>query len=179
MTVEQNYNIRCNNNSDICQHMPTLRMYAEQCSTIVELGVRSIVSTWAFLAAKPVSLICVDIRHPSEYRDHDPNGCDLNRVEELAFEQGTAFEFILADSRYVNLPLCDLMFFDTVHSNEHLTAELSAHAGSVKKFLVFHDTETFRDELMPAIDKFLDEHPEWELKEVFTNNNGLTILKRV
>jgi hypothetical protein len=32
--------------------------------------------------------------------------------------------------------------------------------------------------LKPAVDEFLIEHPEWEVHEVFTNNNGLTVLKR-
>jgi hypothetical protein len=31
----------------------------------------------------------------------------------------------------------------------------------------------------PAIEEFLAAHPEWILKERFTNNNGLTILQRV
>jgi hypothetical protein len=33
--------------------------------------------------------------------------------------------------------------------------------------------------LKPAIDEFLAAHPEWTVKEVFTNNNGLTVLQRV
>jgi hypothetical protein len=32
--------------------------------------------------------------------------------------------------------------------------------------------------LWPAISEFLLEHPEWKILERFTNNNGLTILKR-
>jgi hypothetical protein len=33
--------------------------------------------------------------------------------------------------------------------------------------------------LGPAIHEFLTNHPEWKLREQFTNNNGLTILQRV
>ena len=32
--------------------------------------------------------------------------------------------------------------------------------------------------LWPAVTEFLETHPEWYLKERFTNNNGLTILAR-
>jgi hypothetical protein len=32
--------------------------------------------------------------------------------------------------------------------------------------------------LTPAIDEFLEAHPEWKVHEVFQNNNGLTILIR-
>ena len=33
--------------------------------------------------------------------------------------------------------------------------------------------------LWPAVEDFLEKHPEWVLHERYTNNNGLTILKRV
>jgi len=33
--------------------------------------------------------------------------------------------------------------------------------------------------LKPAIDEFLQQNSHWKVKEVFTNNNGLTILERV
>jgi hypothetical protein len=32
--------------------------------------------------------------------------------------------------------------------------------------------------LGPAVREFLEMHPEWTVKEVFTNNNGLTVLQR-
>ena len=33
--------------------------------------------------------------------------------------------------------------------------------------------------LQKAIDEFLEEHPEWKIKEHFIHNNGLTVLERV
>jgi hypothetical protein len=33
--------------------------------------------------------------------------------------------------------------------------------------------------LWPAVVLFLEMHPEWRVKERFTNNNGLTVLERV
>jgi hypothetical protein len=38
--------------------------------------------------------------------------------------------------------------------------------------------EDIKKGLWPAITEFLDVHPEWELHERFTHNNGLTILRR-
>lgn len=32
--------------------------------------------------------------------------------------------------------------------------------------------------LKPAVDEFVREHHEWEIERVYTNNNGLTILRR-
>ncbi len=56
MSITEIYNQKCEENSDICQHLPTLKRYAEDSDIIVELGVRSIVSTWAFLMGKPKEL---------------------------------------------------------------------------------------------------------------------------
>lgn len=178
MNITEIFEAKCNDNSDICQHMPTLRRFAEECDVIVELGVRSIVSTWAFLITKPTVLISVDIHHPSYYEDYDTNGCNLNLVQEIAQTQNTRFEFIKEDSRKVNLPHCDLMFFDTLHTYFQLSDELEAHGNNVSKYLIFHDTETYKKELMPAIKEFLKENPHWIMHEKFTNNNGLLILKR-
>lgn len=178
MTIEQIYQAKCRDNSDICQHLPTLKAYAQKCTTVVELGVRSIVSTWAFLAAVPYRLISVDIQHPSFYKDYDPHGCNLELVEKLAREQGTRFQFIQADSRSVLVPSCDLMFFDTLHTYEQLRDELGQHAYKVMKYMIFHDTETYKKELMPAIEEYLESHPQWMIDKVFTNNNGLLILQR-
>ncbi len=33
--------------------------------------------------------------------------------------------------------------------------------------------------LKPAIDEFLENNSNWKIKEVFTNNNGLTVLEKV
>lgn len=177
MSILEIYEAKCNDNSDICQHLPTLKKYAEECEVIIELGVRSVVSTWAFLAAKPRALLCVDLYHPSHYIDYDSEGCNIDLAAKLATQQLTFFEFICHDSRTVKLPKCDLMFFDTLHTYEQLTAELNAHSRNVEKYMIFHDTETFKDELMPAINNFLYSNSEWYVKKQYFNNNGLTILK--
>ena len=41
------YNIRVNTISDIFEHLPTLRKYSLECESILELGVRNCVSSWA------------------------------------------------------------------------------------------------------------------------------------
>jgi len=56
----------------------------------------------------------------------------------------------------------------------------------VRRHLVLHDTTTYGEVgeepghrgLWPAIEEFLQEHPEWTLTARLTNNNGLTILTR-
>jgi hypothetical protein len=43
------YNRNCITYGDIHEHLPTLMKYAEECDSIIELGVRGVVSTWAFI----------------------------------------------------------------------------------------------------------------------------------
>jgi hypothetical protein len=51
------------------------------------------------------------------------------------------------------------------------------HAHKVRKYLIFHDTVLFKD-LNKAISEFIEANKEWKIKEVLTNNNGLTVLER-
>ena len=53
--------------SDINEHLITLKKYTEECDTVVEMGVRSIVSTWAFLAGNPKKLISLDLHNPAKF----------------------------------------------------------------------------------------------------------------
>lgn len=100
----------------------------------------------------------------------------------------------------------DLLFIDTWHIYGQLKRELNKFHSITNKYIIMHDTtideidgETIRCKwdaeeqsktsgipaeeinkgLGPAIDEFLNEHPEWILKEKLTNNNGLTVLMRV
>ena len=56
-----------NNPSDINEHLETFKRYSQECDVIVEMGVRWIVSTWAFLTgliknnSNVKNLISVDI----------------------------------------------------------------------------------------------------------------------
>lgn len=181
------YEQKCRNNSDINEHLPVLRDYALKCDVIVELGVRSIVSTWAFLAATPKKLISVDIIHPSNYINHDPYGCNIELVNKLSEENGIKFQFIESNSITANIPECDMIFFDTLHTYNQLKAELSAHSHKSKKYLIFHDTVSFADKgeingeegIAKCITEFLNSNADWKVDKILTNNNGLTILKKV
>jgi len=51
--IFKKFNELSNTQSDINEHLGTLKKYTQECNIIVEMGVRSIVSTWAFLAGKP------------------------------------------------------------------------------------------------------------------------------
>ena len=175
MNIENKYQELWDKPSDINEHLPVLKRYAEECEHITEMGVRGIVSTYALLAAKPKKLISYDIKNIHWYEIAE------------AVQEHTAFRFIQADVLKIEIEPTEMLFIDTLHNYDQLSVELKLHAPKVSKYLVFHDTTTYahvgesydgisRKGLWPAIEEFLEEHPEWSIKERFTNNNGLTIL---
>jgi hypothetical protein len=199
MTLALKYSSAASTPSDINEHLPVLLTYTKQCSSVVECGVRSVVSSYAFaygLAGTPDNkYVLVDCKKSSQI---DPflKLCSENGVNASFFEQSD-----------LDCPLvdCDLLFIDTWHVYGHLKRELARWNGSVKKFIILHDTtvdewmgETIRNGwdadqqsresgipvheirkgLWPAVTEFLYAHPEWKIEVRLTNNNGLTILKR-
>lgn len=192
MTLEEKYKHLVKTESDINEHLPTLKKYAEECEHITEMGVRWIVSTYAFLAAKPKKMFSIDIQHPLNW------GASIEQVEEYAKEIGCQYKFWQTNNLEIEIEETDLLFIDTWHSYKQLKAELDLHASKVKKYIILHDTVLFGDKdelnsynkfgwyneldkkgLTPAINEFLEEHKEWNTHKVYTNNNGLTILKRI
>ena len=199
--IENNYKSKCNLSSDINEHLPTLMELSKDCETICEFGVRSIVSTWAFLRGLQLNnsttknLLSVDIA----------NVKDIDSVIAIAKESNINMKFICENSIKCEIPETDMLFIDTWHIYGHLKRELEIHHSKVRKYIVMHDTELdkIRGEsirsgwnikkqseesgysieeistgLQKAIDEFLQRHPEWTIQKVYTNNNGLTILKR-
>jgi hypothetical protein len=179
--------------SDINEHLPVLKRYAEECDVIVEMGVRQIVSTWALLAGKPKKLTSLDLYNPSKF------GGNLQEVYDASSESQINFEFIEHDSLTYDTDECDLLFLDTWHSYLQLKKELTRHHKNVKKYIILHDTVFFgqRDEgshddmgsinfvetnlpkgLNSAVEEFLFWNKDWVVWEKLINNNGLTILKK-
>lgn len=181
MKISELYNYYCSINSDINEHLPTLKKYATDCDVVIEMGVRWIVSTWALLDAKPKKLISIDINHPNSC------GGNLELVEKLAQEENLNFQFIQADTTKIEIPECDLLFIDTWHVYDQLKKELQLHGNKAKKYIAFHDTKTFGTVgedpaykgLNLAINEFLSENKNWEIEKIYENNNGLTIIKRL
>ena len=180
--------------SDINEHLETLKKYAQECDTIIEMGVRSIVSTWAFLIANPKKLVSLDLYNPSRF------GGNLQEVYEAASFSDIDFSFVEQDSLTYNIDSCDLLFLDTWHDFLQLKKELTRHHSKVNKYIILHDTVSYRyvddksaDEmgmlnqietnlpkgLWPAIEEFLYHNKNWVIWEKKANNNGLTVLKRI
>ena len=185
--IEKKYQEKCRIPSDINENLPVLKKYTEECEIVIEMGVRSVVSTWAFLAGKPKELISIDLFHPSYYKDHDPQGCEIDLIKELSRKENISFNFIQADVLSIEIPECDLLFIDTKHDYTQLKREIEIHSDKVKKFIVFHDTESFKTKgetqgdpgIWKAIEEFLYQNGEWEILEHLENNNGLTVIGKI
>ena len=184
--ILEKYNYHCQVRSDINEHLPVIKKYAEECDHITEMGIRYIVSTWAMLASEPKKIVCYDILTGLDMGIFQPN---LKEVSSAADEVGVLFNFIHADVLEIEIEETDLLFIDTYHEYNQIKSELSLHGNKSKKYLIFHDTttfgeigETFKDPnamgIWSAIEEFMCENPHWVIQERLENNNGLTILKR-
>jgi hypothetical protein len=207
-TIDQLYEDSCRNYSDIYQHIPTLRKYAEEegVYSIAEFGVRDTSHSTNGLVKGLVEGKLRDGKQ-RKYLGIDISPCEYLYMREIAKIFDIDYTFEVANSAtYKFKEPVDLLFIDSFHTYPHLALELDVSHSFVNKYIIMHDTtiDQFTSEcircnmdiekvseesgypidklvlgLQLAIDEFLEKHPEWRVKEVFTNNNGLTILERV
>jgi len=190
-TVKSVYDYLCQKESDINEHLPVLKEYAEKCSHVTEMGVRYVVSSFAFALATPKTFISIDLFHPKVYGDT----YRLELIQSYCKENNINFEFKLQNTLEQDIEPTELLFIDTLHVYGQLKGELAKHAKNVSKYIIFHDTTTYEttDEkhyynvshldtsktgLWPAVQEFLDSNSDWYVHERRTNNNGLTIIAK-
>lgn len=166
MTLEEKYDELCRTPSDIYEHLPTLRKYADECEHVTEMGVRGCVSLHAFLVSKAHKVVAYDIAN-------------------VAVPECSKLTFINSDVLTVDIEPTDFLFIDTLHTYDQLKSELIRHSSKVSRYLGMHDTTMFEwggedggRGLEPAILEFLAANPEWSECYRSRANNGLTILSR-
>lgn len=176
MELNKLYHEKCNEWSDIYYHLPKLKELSSQSTHVTEFGVRGGNSTIALLSGNPKTLISYDINPaPLFLFDLDKN---------------TEFKFIQQNVLSVSIQPTDFLFIDTLHSYEQLSKELHLHSSKVRKWIAFHDTETFGlrgenyegkivDGLRKAINEFLEWNPSWKTIYQTSENNGLTIIQKL
>lgn len=159
--------------SDMQHHMGILRFFASQCDVVLELGMRAGVSTCALLSGGPF-VTSVDLE-----RQEGPVGqLEWLCPEKFKFVQCNSLEWLQGDA--------DLVFFDTKHTYAHLKKELEIFAPNAGKFMIFHDTQTFRHEgedgqrpgLFAAIAPYCGKNAAWRLVLDIDNCCGLMVLER-
>lgn len=200
--IDTNYQLQCQTRSDINEHLPTLCRYASECQHVTEMGMRSVVSSWALSKGltmnnfKNKELVSIDLDYSS----------NIEPLKKALKTYGINFIFIMGDDVKMTIQQTDLLFIDTFHVYAHLKEELRCHVDKVNKYIICHDitvdgiygeairngwdavqiskdtgyaVEDINKGLQPAIDEFLMDHPEWKIKELYQNCNGLLIMERV
>jgi hypothetical protein len=182
--------------------MHTLVRLSKDCETVVELGVRDAVSTFAFINGLKQNekdkkiLHCVDICEVPDYQF----------IQRNSKKDGVKVKFHKESSLNIDLDDIDMVFIDTWHVYAQLKRELEKYGPITKKYIVMHDTEVDKidgevirlkqdvkklseesgysvEELScglgkAIVDFLMENEKEWKLTEHYVNNNGLTILKR-
>jgi len=173
---EKEYQLAKSIPSDINENVHILYDLAKECKTVIEMGVRTGVSTRAFLNTD-VELLSFDIVLNEQ----------VAKLFDQAKKQGKKVNYIKENVLEIEIDETDLIFIDTLHTYDQLKQELKLHGNKAKKYIAFHDTYTFglrgedgkdKKGLMTAIIEFVAENPYWKFKIHKTNNNGFTVLER-
>ena len=201
--IKEHFQKLCNTTpSDINEHLPTLYNYASNCESIIELGVRESVSSWAFVYGL--------LNNNSDKKKillNDINSCDIAKL--LAATENLNIDIKYEWKNDLELEITenvDMTFIDTWHVYAQLKRELDKFSVFTNKYIIMHDTtvdeiygETLRcgwnpieqsentgfpvEEIICGLGKaivdFLNENPNWKILEKYTNNNGLTILTKI
>lgn len=197
------YNLANTPGCDITEHVSTLIKYGRKCDHIVEMGVRYGWSTRSFLFTEPKRLHSFD-KYPwnsiSHYGADPKTGNFYYNYYKQLYKDKVDFVMTLADTTSMDpVEECELLFIDTFHHRDALSAELNLHGNRAEKFIIIHDTETYGERgeedfngtfvkwkstsepgtgLWHAINPWLESNPHWSIAHHYKNNNGLTILAR-
>lgn len=184
ISLEGEYKLVCECKTDINEHLPILKKYAEECDHVTELGQRYGNSTVAFLAARPKYFI-----------SYDPQWNDkMEYIKMIAEESGVNYELKISDPLNLEKDISeieetDLLFIDTNHHCIQMANELRLHSPKARKYIIMHDVVSFWSRgqgfdnggcgMREAIEPFLENSKEWRMKERFENNNGLMVLEKI
>ena len=163
--------------TDINEHLPMLYYLAQQCDHVTEFGVRTGASTLAFLhglQGRPATLRSYDINDQYGVQD------SLTRWTRVEWTFS-----ICSTLSITRIEPTDLLFVDTLHNYDQVRQELALHGDAARRWIAFHDTETFGtvgDDggrgINQAITEWLEAKPEWRIVYRTHRNNGLTVIER-
>lgn len=176
--LAQAFNEATRTASDINEHLPMLAFLARQCDHVTEFGVRTGLSTLAFLHA-------LQGKRDARLRSYDIND-DFGVYRTMAPHSSTNWIFTCRSTLEIpKIMPTDLLFIDTLHTYAQVRAELALHGDSAVRWIAFHDTETFGlvgddkgEGINAAITEWLCSRPEWRIVYRTHRNNGLTVIER-
>ena len=158
---------------DLNQHVPMMREWAAKSRRCVELTIRHN-GTVAMLAAQPARLVSHNTSsHSALAACHARKGKTKFLLDNLPPDQAVPEE-------------CDLLFIDlAVPTAEQFWAALERH-GLLASRILLHDTVLFAERfvdgkpgLLPAIRRWVKEHPEYSVVFHTALQQGMTVLSRL
>jgi cephalosporin hydroxylase len=203
--VDIQFEQACTQPSDIYEHVPVLRALSTHCDSVIELGVRTMVSTWGVLKGLSENNT---VQQQKRYIGVDlckPPADKMELAEQICRDHQIEFTFLVQNDLEVDIALLqkvDLLFIDALHQYKHVTAELEKYHVLCNKYIAFHDTsspwgesdepsygengsvypewiDSTKQGVWEAVIDFMGCHPEWSLQERRLNNHGFTILEKV
>jgi hypothetical protein len=200
--VKSKHDYLCNTSSDINEHLPTLYEYATKCESIIELGFRKCVSTWSLIYG-----LLNNNSDKKSILVNDITECNIDELLHGTKELNVDVRYEWINDLELNIDNnVDLTFIDTWHVYGQLKRELNKFSAITNKYIIMHDTtidgiggetvrynwdaekqskesgipvEEIKCGLWKAIEEFLENNENWQLRERYHNNNGLTILERI
>jgi predicted O-methyltransferase YrrM len=170
MTLAEMFDVAVVKADDIWVHMPALRWLARQHERVTEFGVRNGASTIALLNGNP-KVVSYDVERSA---NHD---WIVRAAPEWVFHQQSTLEAVIGET--------DLLFVDTVHTYDQLSAELARHAGRVSRTIALHDVhvtaegpENDADGMRRAVQEFC-QAGGWEIVFDTPWCNGFTVICRL
>ena len=115
----------------------------------------------------PVDLLFIDTWHVYGHLKRELDHHHAN-VQKYIIMHDTEGDAVLGES---------VRFWSDFGVGDRGSRGLKAYVKHMADAMGYTEDEASRG-LHPAIDEFLVAHPEWSIHAVFTNNNGLTILKK-
>lgn len=199
--INKKYIQLCNNISDINEHLPILYNLATECESIIELGVRGCISSWALTNG----LLNNNMKN-KKLLLNDLMPCDIDELLYFTKNLDIQLRYQWINCLHLEEQVVDMVFIDTWHVYGQLKRELEKFSKFATKYIVMHDTtideiygdtirccldaekqsqesgipvEEILEGLGRAISEFLQNNTNWQLKKKYTNNNGLTILEKI
>jgi hypothetical protein len=182
------------------EHLPTIKSYASQCTSVLEITNAGHSTLYGFLLGlssntDPAAKVFFGIYPKIEDIDQLTNASVVAAQNAIKFDYVQTDEFSVDISTFAN---SDITLIDTVNTYAHTFADLNKFSGLTSKYIMVLSTSgdwEFTDEVVPdysifsevsqdkhgvwpAVMDFVQSNPNWQIERRDINNNGLVVLKK-
>jgi len=182
MTIQELQQWTADTPRDLNQHVPLIAQMAGSCTSVAEFSGRR-ESTVALLSCKGKIHSFNSEGNDTLFRTIKRVVADTSTIEFTRTLKTYAYESISVPVIELPEPV-EMLFIDTEHHGERITAELEMNAKHVTRCIVIHDTHIYGENgaggsgMIPAMESWLAANPEWFVMRHITRQFGLTVLGR-